>query len=388
MKIAIFNEFYPPDHLGGAERTVQLIYEELSRRGQQSCVLTGYLEKPSSGGDIFRIIPRYNDPSRTIRRLTFIEKLRLDIISYFEARKFYQKNNVSILLVRSARGISLRPIFAAMDLGIPVIFMVPDKWLADLKKDCDSSVVYGKLRKKFLYGNFDFHRILCPSKCLFDEYLNAGFKRERLTILPHGTDVDKFKPGKRDDSLAGTNIIFVGRIFSIKGVHVLVEAAKILKESGHIFRINIIGKGQDEYESDIRKKIDEYGLDGNVFLEGMVSQEDIPKYYKNSDIAVVPSLKESFGITLIEAMSSGLPVIASKVGAIPEIIEDGTDGILVEPDEPEVLARAIALLIENKQKRIALGEKAREKTVRDFSLNKFMDGLEKVLIDAAKTGKV
>ncbi|MGB2598964.1 MAG: glycosyltransferase family 4 protein [Candidatus Omnitrophota bacterium] len=379
MKIAIFNEFYPPDHLGGAERTAQVIYESLSGRSRNVCVLTGYVEKPSCENDIFRIIPRYNDPSRTIRKLTFIEKTRLDITSYFKAREFYKNNDITILLVRSVRGISLRPIFAAIDLGIPVIFMVPDDWLAKLKISCDRSFVWGAFRKAVLYKNFDYEHILCPSEYLLNIYLKAGFKKEKLSLFPHAVDTEIFKPGGQKKNLSGTGIIFVGRLFSNKGLHVLVEASKLLKESGKTFQITVAGKGDEEYESSVKRKVKDYGLEESFAFKGMVPQDDLPDYYRSSDIAVVPSLQEAFGITLIEAMSCGLPVVASRTQAIPEIINDGVDGVLVEPGDPGSLAKGLARLIEDKGKRASLGASAREKAINEFSLDKYIEKLEKIL---------
>jgi glycosyltransferase involved in cell wall biosynthesis len=379
MKIAIFNEFYPPDHLGGAERTAQVIYERLSGRGRDVCVLTGYVEKPSQEGDIFRMIPRYNDPSGSIRKLTFIEKTRLDVISYFKAKEFYKKNGVSILLVRSVRGISLRPIFAAMDLGIPVIFMVPDDWLAELKASCDRSFIWGALRKRVLYKNFDYEHILCPSEYLLNIYSKAGFKKEKLSLFPHAVDTEMFKPGGQREDMPGTHIIFVGRLFSNKGLHVLVEASKLLKEDGKTFRITVIGKGDEEYESSVKRKVEDYDLEENFAFKGMIPQSDLPDFYRSSDIAVVPSLQEAFGITLIEAMSCGLPVVASKIQAIPEIINDGIDGILVESGSPDSLAKGLISLMEDASKRTSLGASARKKAVNEYSLDKYIEKLEKVL---------
>ncbi len=384
LNIAVFNELYPPDHLGGAERTAELLFKELSKKGHHVRVLTGYTRHPSREEGISRILPLYNDPAKRVDKLLWLKKLYYDVTSYSTAQSFFKAGDFSVLLARSVRYMSFRPITAALAIGIPVVFIVPDDWLARLKEGCDKSFVYGTLRKKFLYGGFDFSRVLCPSEYVLDAYVKAAFRRESLSVLPHGVDVDRFKPEERVAGPAPVKLIYVGRLFPAKGVHVLIEAAKVIREKGRDFRIDIIGKGQERYEEDLRKKIEEYGLGPKVILKGMVPQEDLPEHYRQADIAVAPSLKETFGITLIEAMSSGLPVVASGVEAIPENIEDGVDGMLVKPENPDVLAGAVISLMDDREKRLRMGRAAREKAVRDFSLQKFISKLEEILFSVSK----
>ncbi|MEA3490205.1 MAG: glycosyltransferase family 4 protein [Candidatus Omnitrophota bacterium] len=384
LKIAIFNEFYPPDHLGGAERTAQLIYETMSGRGHDVSVLSGYVGRPSVEDRIYRKIPRYNDPRDTVSRLSFLRKLNLDTVSYFIARDFLKRGNFSVFFVRSVRGISFRPVMAALRLKIPVVFFVPDDWLAKLKTNRDKSSIYNHLVKKYLYGDFDFQKILCPSRKLFDDYLKAGFKEEKLLIVPHGVDTHMFRPVEKKDSSRLANIIYVGRLFPSKGVHVLVEAARILKVKGYGFQVQIIGKGNDDYEKAIKSDVENYGLKESFVFRGMVPQRDLPEYYRQADIAVIPSLEEPFGITLIEAMASGLPVVASRVDAIPENVNDGMDGVLVDPNNPASLAGTLGPLIEDRGKRLALGGRARQKAVQKFSLERFIDKIETLLIEIAQ----
>jgi len=103
---------------------------------------------------------------------------------------------------------------------------------------------------------------------------------------------------------------------------------------------------------------------------GFIPNEDLPCWYRKADLVVLPSVYETFGIPLIEAMASGTPVLATRVGGIPEIVEDGRVGILVEPGSVEQLADGIRNLIRDDKRLFQMGEEARQMVIDKFSWDK------------------
>jgi len=156
------------------------------------------------------------------------------------------------------------------------------------------------------------------------------------------------------------NLLCVANIRKNKGQEYLIEALSILSEKK--IKLTLVGHIKDEvYYRRLLDKIKNMGLEGKVDFHGFLIENKLAEAYKNADIFVLPTLLEGFGMVLVEAMSHGLPIVASNVGGIPEIIDDGDNGLLVPAASPGELAKAIKKLIEDKDLRIRLGENAFKK---------------------------
>ncbi|RLE77240.1 MAG: glycosyltransferase family 1 protein, partial [Thermoprotei archaeon] len=161
-------------------------------------------------------------------------------------------------------------------------------------------------------------------------------------------------------------ILYVGRLVRRKGVHILIEAFKILQRRGLEVKLVIGGKGY--MEPFLRFMASD--TDNIVFL-GAVSEGTKPALFSEAKVFALPSLAgESFGVVLLEALSSGTPVVATRVGGIPEIIADGKDGLLVEPGDPEELAEAVAFLLKSPSLWSKMSLNARRKAVEKYSIDK------------------
>jgi len=185
----------------------------------------------------------------------------------------------------------------------------------------------------------------------------------------------------RSDLLKRTDLIMVGTVanfYKSKGLNYLIEAIHFLRSDlpgrSDLLKFLIIGEGRQrpQLESLIKK----YELENNVFLIGKIS--DAQRYFKAFDIFVLPSLKEGFPWVILEAMAAQSAIIATRVGAIPEIIENEVDGLLVKPKNSQELAEKIVYLLKNPELRENLGKKAREKVGRNFSLEKMLKETEKL----------
>jgi glycosyltransferase involved in cell wall biosynthesis len=144
-------------------------------------------------------------------------------------------------------------------------------------------------------------------------------------------------------------------------------------------KLTLVGDGPDRHN--VEKLIDTFGLHRNVILTGFRS--DIPNLMRCSDIGVLCSETESAPLTLLEGMSTGLPMIATKVGGVQEIVEDGENGLLVPPRHPEEITKAILRLIRDPKLRRDLGERARKTVLERYTaekvVNQYIEIFEKVM---------
>jgi colanic acid/amylovoran biosynthesis glycosyltransferase len=155
------------------------------------------------------------------------------------------------------------------------------------------------------------------------------------------------------------NLLCVGRVCPSKGQAILVEAASILRDRGLDFRMLLLGGGED-LEA-VGNLAAERGLDGLVRVAGPVGHDRVKRELSECDLFVLPSFAEGIPIALMEAMASGVPVISTRIMGIPELIEDGVDGILTEPSNSAGLADAIERFLKGEIDARSLASRAAEK---------------------------
>ena len=207
-------------------------------------------------------------------------------------------------------------------------------------------------------------------------------KKEILTIY-NGIDTNNLKFLDREEarkeilggSVSGWQLIgVIANLYPAKGLEYLIEAASIIRNRFVSIKFIVIGEGMERLK--LKELIKKYNLEGSFFLVGAVS--DAYKYLKAFDIFVLPSVKEGFPWVILEAMAAGVPIVATKVGAIPEIIEDKKTALLVEPRSAQELSRAILELVEDYSFRIRIAENAKKVVEEKFSLEKMVGEIEKL----------
>jgi glycosyltransferase involved in cell wall biosynthesis len=170
-------------------------------------------------------------------------------------------------------------------------------------------------------------------------------------------------------------ISFVGRLDERKGIYELLDAWKEIHAHHRDAVLLIIGDGTMRPE--IERFMGKESLGGSIILCGF--HQNVPHILLQSTMLVLPSHWEGFGYVLIEAMAARIPVIASHISSIPEIVVDGTSGILVEPKNPESIARAVCRLLENPTLAAAMGRAGRGIVEQKFTLQRMIDDFETVL---------
>jgi glycosyltransferase involved in cell wall biosynthesis len=187
-------------------------------------------------------------------------------------------------------------------------------------------------------------------KTIIDQY---KLPKEKVPIIYNGIDLDKCFPKSNYDLIDDFSILHVGRFSPVKNHETILNAFSYIIE--RILNAKLILVGEGELLQKAKDYASSKGLDSYVSFEGQ--QEDVYSYYCNADIFILPSIYEGMPMSIIEAMGSGLPIIASNVGGIKDMIDDGIDGLLIDPTT-ENLISAIVDLYESKDKRISMGKKA------------------------------
>ncbi len=212
--------------------------------------------------------------------------------------------------------------------------------------------VEGEYRKKVHVAEHrlaeNSERVICCSNYMIGHLQNTlSVSPERIHVIPNGVDMSRFRANRKTIETqngfrlkGGKTILFVGRLVKEKGVLTLLEAFHKLRQSGNNSELVIVGDGPMREE--LAKEAARRGIDKRVTFTGFVDEATLVSAYRSSDVFVLPSLYEPFGMVALEAMASGTPVVVSDVGGLSEIVEDGHTGLKVRPGDPTQLAEALA----------------------------------------------
>lgn len=181
--------------------------------------------------------------------------------------------------------------------------------------------------------------------------------RLRYSVIPNGVDLTRFRPSTRGRSRREGKIrcLAVARLVERKRLADLIRAVALL-ERGRV-ELEIVGSGPDECA--LRTLVAELGLEDAVRFAGCLGREALAQRYREADLFTLACAEESFGNVFAEAMASGLPIVGSTAGGIPELVRDGRNGVLVPPRDPGALAGAIARLADSPDLRGEMGRRNR-----------------------------
>jgi glycosyltransferase involved in cell wall biosynthesis len=183
--------------------------------------------------------------------------------------------------------------------------------------------------------------------------LDFRVPRARLRMLGNGLDTERFRPDPAVPRGEGELLCVARASDPNKGVRTLIAA---LAQLGPAFRLTLVD--DPSLHNEARRWAREHGCADRLRVAGRVSDDELVALYRRAMLVVVPSRYEGFGLPAAEAMACGTPVVASASGALPEVVETGGGGILVPPEDPDALAKAIATLAEQPDARCAMGARA------------------------------
>ncbi len=196
--------------------------------------------------------------------------------------------------------------------------------------------------------------------------------RHKILVIRCGVDTQVFQPVDVQAGLPPFSILCTGTLYEVKGQTYLVEACRLLHERGVDFECNFIGDGPDLIA--LTNQVARAGLSDRVRFLGRRNRAEIAEQLRRADVVSVPSVpttsgrREGIPVVLMEAMGSGIPVVASGISGIPELVRDGENGLLVPPRDPAQLAQALERLHRDPSLRHLLGQAGRATVLQEFDL--------------------
>ena len=215
---------------------------------------------------------------------------------------------------------------------------------------------------------------------------HIGISLGSIRTIPNGVDLEPFIRNRRayvsDYHQRRPSVVLgaAGRLAPEKGVDILIQSIALLGLKDADIKVRIAGEGR--MRAMLGELAQRLGVSSQVEFVGMVA--DMSMFYRELDIFVLPSLAEGMPRSVIEAMASGLPVIATKVGGVPELIEDGVDGVLVDAMDPNALAEQIARLLKDVTMRRQLGLKAAKRARTAFGIDRVTKSVEELYMELTR----
>ncbi len=384
-----------PSHASGEAIIAVFIYRELRRlveRGNRVVVIT----VQRAGMPAFEVmdgIQVYRFPSYSI------PQVRYDIPPFIKLTRLIadiaSKHKLDLVqFVNSDFLTSIPALYIKRKIDLPVVVLVnglpgtswfTGNWVIDR-----FGWVYTNLIGKRIIKSADGVRLL--QSPLYDDLSRFGIDRNRMRAIHRGVDTSIFHPGydkseiraelglKEDDFF----VLWVGRLakpVEMKGTKYLIEAVKELIPVYKNLKLVLVGDGNGRRENEEWAR----NIKGSVVFTGYRS--DVYRFMSAADVFVLSSLCEGCPNVVLEASACGTPVVASRVGAVPDLIEDGKTGIIVSPKSVAEIRQALTRLIEEPSLRLGMGERARERMKEEFTIDAICQKLEGFYQETIETHK-
>jgi len=281
--------------------------------------------------------------------------------------KLVRQQNVSLIHAHEFRANAFGALVARL-CGIPLVGTVHGKnYYPD----------YAKRRMAYRWVSRAARMVAVSHDLRFFLEERIGIARDRITVIHNGVDMIEnrsLEQVRRLRSEFGFDqdefvIGIVGSLYPVKGHACLFHALRTVVAHRPNARLLVIGQG--ELEQTLKQMVSELEIEKAVSFLGL--RNDVSRILPLLDLFVLPSLSEGLSIALLEAMSAGIPVVASKVGGNPEVIVSGETGYLIPPQRPEVLASRIIGLMRDPDSARLLGERGRERVDREFSTARMLE---------------
>ncbi len=331
-------------------------------------------EYPLPKKDLVAHIPQFVDG---IREFTNSKGITYDLI-----HSHYWMSGMAAIELKKEWGIPIVNMFHTLGVMKNRVAQTPQELEGDYRIDGEREVLHAA------------DKIIAATQAEFAQLLWLyQADEQKIIVIPPGVDLCRFYPIPVDEAReyigvppCGRMLLFVGRIEPLKGLDVLIDAISLMHRHGvqehSPFCLAVIGGEPDENSeandnlemSRIKAMTEKAGLGDLVTFLGKKSQDSLPYYYSAAEAVVVPSQYESFGMVALEAMACGTPVVASQVGGLAYLVQDGVTGFTVPVDEPAELARRLTSLLQDAALRQEMGTRAVQLS-KDYSWDKIASRL-------------
>ncbi len=358
---------------GGMEEWIRLVANGLTRMGHSVTICT---RKDSE------FIKRLED------KLTKVNLLPLEISGDFnpstikQIRNYILKKEIDIVVANFNKDLRLGGLAAKLGTRAKVIW--------SLGINLTSERLIHKLLTPSLFDG-----IIVPSLSLKNQIVASGYiKAEMVEIIPIGISETENRPGKKiareqlqekyklsEDSLIA---VVSGRFVEQKGQKYLVEAASEIVKEFPLLKILLLGDGPLRQE--LEAQINELNLNDSFIFCGML--KDLSLELEGADLMIHPSVEEPFGIAILEGMRAGLPVVASSVGGIPEVVKENETALLFEPENVTNMIEEISKMLSSESLRLQFGEAGYKRWQENFKYSQMIDAVDSYFLSTLNREKV
>ena len=365
-----------PERLKAPVKGVCFVAPELDRIGGYELATLALARGLRERGVFVSVITTSTDLNKTTGEADFV---RIEVRGRHQLLRTFPKLLAALARERSKYSIIHCPTFSHLSglavlagriLRRPTLLRVATE--TDVREFAEAQNWKHRLFFQLLLGAAG---VIAPSTAIRQEILRSGFSKDRLILLPNGVDVDQFRPatpaekveaksaiGLHEDTLViGT----VTRLVDRKGIDVLLRAFGKVR---HSHKIHLIVVGDGPLAEDLRTLAHVLRIEGSVSWLGF-QVGAVNRCLHAMDVFAFPSRLEGVPNAVLEAMGAGLPIVATTIGGVLDLIEEGKSGVLVPPGDPEALAAALDRLIRNAPLRADFGYDARSRAVELFSLS-------------------
>jgi glycogen synthase len=376
LRICLVSYEFPPSG-GGEASYVSGLATELGMLGHEVVVVTPKTTAGEAADGPFTIIPT-RPGNALLRELEFLsqaerimsdlaERDRIDVVHVtFDYPTFF---------------------FRLKGRGVPCVATVHHLHLAEalsmLRYESSPLQKVAQMLKASALTAFEGMLVRQCMAVIAVSGFTAGTVRRLLSVPPeairtvrNGIDASAFEGGdpalfrEKFPVLGEKTILYVGRLERSKGLHYLMPAfARVLSRVPDA-TMAVVGRGSGDYLRELKFGARSAGVSDRVVFTGRISQGLLPHAYAASALVALPSLMEGFGISLLESMAAGRPCVATRVGAVPEIVKHGETGLLVEPANSQELGDAMATILSDPALGAAMGKEGLETVKRDFTLDR------------------
>jgi glycosyltransferase involved in cell wall biosynthesis len=362
----VIDGYFPS--LGGAEMQAGSLARVLADLGHEVKIVSPRLDPSMAGSEIHEGIPveRISYP-----RIRYVGAIILCL--KFAWKLLRERNRFDAIHVHMAKNLATVAGFVRPVLDSCVVVKISGAW------EFSGGILDQEKMRKPLYRimNFFIKRsdyIQSISQFTNKMLVERGYPENKICMIPNGVDLSRFSIQDRlsEPHESSTIVVFTGRITPVKGVDVLIDAwDRLTNKRDALLLIAGDGPAREELE----KSVHRMGLSGSVQFLGMVN--DMPDLLRRADIYVQPSRQEGLPNSVLEAMAVGLPIVATRISGNEDLVEDGENGLLVPPQDPEKLAIALGELISDRGRRQRMGACSRKVVEKKYAFPVVADLLTK-----------
>lgn len=369
--------------VGGAEITTYELCQALSKKGCEISVACS-AEGVNQTKEV-KDIP--NVKTYPILKISKKEVIK----SAFSLFRVFRRERFDLINAHFAFPVGTIGLIAKL-LRVPLLITAHG---GDIQKneEVDYGIRQNRLLASALWLTLKFvDHLIVPSNSVVKDAIDAGCPASKISVVYNGFDFDKISSLGESDILSKHQItkddfiiLYLGRLHPKKCPQDLLKA--FLRVSQVVPNAKLVFAGDGGERERLERLSEDLALRSKVIFTGFVTSDDKWGLIKNCHVFVLPSLVESFGRTIVEAMCCQKPVIATNSGPFPEIIDDGETGLLVPVHSPDELANAVIRLASDEEKRKEMGIKARQAVYNRFSIDKIAKDYYEVCKKVAQKGK-